>query len=301
MIRVGRRAGERLGLVIAVALTLVGVATTVAAADRYEPAALCVPEPPGARVAKKDGGQPPTPRPAEWCTVTRVAEDSRGEGLRASGSDDTTQNPSEPVDAGTVSGRLVSCAGSLPGAQVSIAGLPRRAVTGTAGLFVLSPVPPGTFGLTIEVPGQPRVSIAVDVAAGRITDLGDIPLGDLTTDPEHCGRCETPCPQGASCEYSVCICPEGLVRCGDTCATLADLDHCRACLNRCEAGLNMIPRCGTEGCIYSCVEGTADCDSRRTTGCETRIDSDAKNCGGCGTVCAPGQRCVDYTCQWVER
>jgi hypothetical protein len=290
--RVGCRASERLGPFVAVVLTLFGMAT-VAVADPLEPTALCAPEPPEALGARRDTGQPQTSRPADWCTATRIAEDTRGESLGA----ETTQNPSESVDAGTVRGRLVSCAGSLRGAQVSIADHPGGVVTGTAGLFVLSPVRPGAFGVTIEAPGQARVTIAVDVAAGRITDLGDIPLGDLTTDPEHCGRCETRCPQGASCVYSVCICPDGLVRCGDTCVTLADLDHCRSCLSRCDEGLNMIPRCGTEGCIYSCVEGTADCDSRRTTGCETRIDSDAKNCGGCGNVCAPGQRCVDYTCQ----
>ena len=274
---------------------------TVAAADPPEPAALCAPEPPEAPGARRDAGQPPTPRPADWCTATGIAEDTRRESLQASVSADTTQDPSESVDAGTVRGRLVSCAGSLRGVQVSIAGTPRRTVTGTAGLFVLSPVPPGKFDVTIEVPGQPRVTITVDVAAGRITDLGDIPLGDLTTDPGHCGDCETRCPQGAACVYSVCICPDGLVRCGDACVTLADLDHCRGCLNRCHEWPNMIPRCGAEDCIYSCVEGTADCDGRRTTGCETLIDSDAKNCGACGNVCAPGQRCVDSTCQWVER
>ncbi len=278
MTRVGCRARERLGPLVAVALTLFGMAT-VAAADPPEPTALCAPQPleaPGAR--RGNAGQPPTPRPADWCTATG-------------------QNPSESVDAGTVRGRLVSCAGSLRGAQVSIADHPGGVVTGTAGLFVLSPVPQGTFGVTIEVPGQPRVTIAVDVAAGRITDLGDIPLGDLTTDPEHCGDCGTRCPPGASCVYSVCICPDGLVRCGDACVTLADLDHCRACWSRCDEWPNMIPQCGAESCIYSCVEGTADCDGRRTTGCETRIDSDAKNCGSCGNVCAPGHRCVDYTCQ----
>ena len=183
-----------------------------------------------------------------------------------------------------------------------IEGLARSTMSGLAGLFELSHVPSGTFGLTIQAQGQPPATIlGIHVAPDRITDLGEILLADLTADPEHCRACGQRCPPGAQCVYGVCICPDGLVRCGDTCSTLADLEHCRACGNRCPQWPNTIPLCGDQDCVFWCMTGTADCDSRRTTGCETRIDSDVNNCGACGNVCAPGQACVNFTCQQVER
>lgn len=260
---------------------------TVAAVDLAEPNGMSAPEPP--------------PGPAGTCDPTSIAEPPRVEGPQGSGWTAGRRDPAESADPGAIRGRLVTCGGSLPGAHVSIEGHPQPAISELGGLFLLSHVPPGTFDVTVEAPGEPPATIAIRVAAGRIADLGDILLGDLTADPGHCGDCAMRCPEAASCVYGVCLCADGLVRCGNACVTLADLDHCRACSNRCEEWPNMIPQCGAKDCIFSCLEGTADCDGRRTTGCETRIDSDAKNCGDCGNVCAPGQRCINYTCQQVER
>jgi hypothetical protein len=207
-----------------------------------------------------------------------------------------------PVAAGTIRGRLVSCSGSVPGVRVSIEGHPSPEITGLAGIFTLSSVPPGTHDVTVEASDQPRATITgVRVVAGETTDLGEIPIGDLTADAQHCGACTTRCPPEASCEYGACLCAAGLVRCGDRCVTLTNVEHCRACGNSCPEWPNTIPRCGPDDCIFSCVEGFADCDGRRITGCETRIESDPTHCGACNIACAPDQVCVDYVCRWRER
>lgn len=303
MTRVGCRPVRRLGTLVALVLTLSGMAR-VGTVHHAEPKEVSLPEPPEAADAERGAAQSPFPGLVDWPDATGIPEPGRVEDAQNSGTSAGQQDAPGPVDLGTITGRLISCAGSLPGARVSIEGhpFPLPVISGLAGVFTLSHVPPGTFDVTIEAEGQPRVTIAaVRVVAGRLTDVGEIPLGDLTTDAEHCGACGTRCPPGASCVYSVCICPDDRVRCGDTCVTLADLEHCRACGSRCHEWPNTIPQCGPEGCIFSCIEGTADCDNRWTTGCETGIDTDPKNCGGCGAACAPGQVCADYACRWPER
>jgi len=203
----------------------------------------------------------------------------------------------EPGTGGAIGGRFVSCSGAVAGVQVSIEGRAHSAVSGPTGAFELTDLPPGTFDVIVEAQGQRGTIPGIQVVSGRTTDVGEINLTDRGADPKHCGVCGRRCPLDASCVYGRCICPDGLTLCGDTCTTLADLDHCRACRNRCAAGPNMVPMCGIRDCVYQCAEGTADCDSRRTTGCETRTDRDVNNCGGCGNVCKPSQRCVASRCQ----
>ena len=151
--------------------------------------------------------------------------------------------------------------------------------------------------MTVEAQGERATIARVQVVSGQMTDVGEINLTDRGTDAKHCGMCGKRCPPGAACVYGVCICPDEAIVCGDTCTALADLEHCLACWNRCAAFPSMIPQCGEKDCLFQCVDGTADCDGRRLNGCETRIDSDARNCGACGHVCAPGQRCEESRCQ----
>lgn len=209
------------------------------------------------------------------------------------------QDPPEArVASGKIRGRLLACSGSFAAARVSISGHPKSTVTSPAGAFELDLVPPGRLDLVIETHDEGRVTIpGVAVIAGKMTDLGDVQLSDVVADPANCGACSQACPPGASCVYGVCICPEGFVRCGGTCTALDELDHCRACRNRCEAWPGMVPVCGPWDCVFLCVDGTADCDGRRLTGCESRIDSDPNNCGGCGVVCDPGRSCANAECR----
>ncbi|PYM07532.1 MAG: hypothetical protein DMD82_05155 [Candidatus Rokuibacteriota bacterium] len=201
------------------------------------------------------------------------------------------------VNAGAIGGRFISCSGAVAGVRVSIEGRAHSALSGPTGAFELNDLPPGTFVVTVEAQGERATIARVQVLSGQMTDVGEINLTDRGTDAKHCGMCGKRCPPGASCVYGVCICPDEAIVCGDTCTALADLEHCLACWNRCAAFPSMIPQCGEKDCLFQCVDGTADCDGRRLNGCETRIDSDARNCGACGHVCAPGQRCVESRCQ----
>lgn len=46
----------------------------------------------------------------------------------------------------------------------------------------------------------------------------------------------------------------------------------------------------------ACEPGTADCDGRLSTGCETDTTT-AHDCGACGAICEPGRQCVDGACE----
>jgi hypothetical protein len=40
-------------------------------------------------------------------------------------------------------------------------------------------------------------------------------------------------------------------------------------------------------CRIHCASGYADCNMMTSDGCETGIDSNLMNCGGCGVICPP--------------
>ena len=51
--------------------------------------------------------------------------------------------------------------------------------------------------------------------------------------------------------------------------------------------------------VSACENGLADCNQNTADGCETTIDSDINNCGGCGNVCSlehASERCVQGEC-----
>ena len=260
------------------------VAATVSEADKRHPSGLDAPA---------SDGAVETPRREATLTGDARVADVRAP-IEAASSESA---PGQLVNAGAIAGRVVSCAGPIPGTRVSIGGRADSATSGPGGAFELNDLPPGTFDLTFEAQEQQGTIAGIHVVSGQTTDIGEINLTDVRADPNHCGRCGTRCPPGASCAYGGCACPAGLTLCGDTCTGLADLEHCRACQNRCVAWPNTIPRCGAQDCVFQCFAGTADCDGRRINGCETQIDRDGRNCGACGNVCAPGLRCVDSRCQ----
>jgi hypothetical protein len=68
---------------------------------------------------------------------------------------------------------------------------------------------------------------------------------DVSSDPQHCGDCETPCSDVGARKVS------------------------------CDAG----------ACVLQCQQGRADCDGKASTGCEATLASDQKNCGACGVSC----------------
>jgi hypothetical protein len=48
-----------------------------------------------------------------------------------------------------------------------------------------------------------------------------------------------------------------------------------------------------------CPELTADCDAKRTNGCEAKLGADPRNCGVCGRTCEGSEQCTDGSCPVV--
>ncbi len=84
---------------------------------------------------------------------------------------------------------------------------------------------------------------------------------DLSSDPLNCGDCGVICPSGESCQNG---------RCGTSGCGAANQGF------YCNLAVNPTSLC----CGATCLD----------------IASDVQNCGGCGRVCLPGQRCLDGGC-----
>ncbi len=120
---------------------------------------------------------------------------------------------------------------------------------------------------------------------------------DLLGDPANCGACGTICEvDGAS---AICVagecglgdCDDGLANCNgfveDGCETVlaSDAEHCGVCENLC-AFDNASASCSGGSCqIGDCAEGFDDCDTLRSTGCETNLLTDLEHCGACRSLC----------------
>ena len=91
------------------------------------------------------------------------------------------------------------------------------------------------------------------------------------------GPCEEPCPAGfGDCDQDD----------KNGCETRLDTEtDCGGCGVTCsnEHGLN---HCGASGqCEPTCAVGYGDCDLHPESGCESAINRDSLNCGGCGQAC----------------
>ena len=128
-----------------------------------------------------------------------------------------------------------------------------------------SPVPDGTLDATSPGDGNQRVDAQTE--PGQPADAsGEVPpatrdaaVGDAS---------------GAS------------GACGDT---LRDPRNCGSCGYDCSAPAAVVS-CVNGGCNRTCASGFDDCDNDRIhgsagNGCETRVDSDANNCGACRKRC----------------
>lgn len=121
---------------------------------------------------------------------------------------------------------------------------------------------------------------------------------DLSTDPEHCGACGEPCPDGMMCVGGACEdaasntpprCGPGLTDCGGTCAdTRISPDHCGGCDAPCEAGR----ACEGGACQTSCREGFSACGDECVD-----LKNDPQHCGRCGRACDPGRGCDGGRCE----
>ena len=124
----------------------------------------------------------------------------------------------------------------------------------------------------------------------------------LSTDPTHCGSCETECAQGQACVAGACRyeCPAGQTLCDSSgspvCAVLStDHDNCGACGHACSAYHDVSACIGGACEIVACATGFADCDDYEGNGCEIDVQTDMHNCGRCGHDCCGGS-CFNGQC-----
>lgn len=120
-----------------------------------------------------------------------------------------------------------------------------------------------------------------DDGLGCTNDVCTVGLGCANTDA---------CTGGASC------CPGG-------CTDLdSDLSNCGFCGNSCSFP-NAFASCQAGACFLDfCDGGYDDCDSDSGTGCETWIDGDPNNCGGCNLACSfpnGSSDCIAQSCLLV--
>ena len=133
---------------------------------------------------------------------------------------------------------------------------------------------------------------------------------------ENCGACGHTCDPGQECRMDwtgvpQCLCPAGQTFCtffgceGSGCAGACtdlsnDPSNCGTCWHSCVADITPTSMgvCTYGSCSRRCAQGLADCNGNAEDDCETNIDSDPRNCGGCGIVCdaVAGQACVRGRC-----
>jgi len=165
----------------------------------------------------------------------------------------------------------------------------------------------GGCGITCDAGEICSAGACVPFCGGYATDVCDGACTNLQNDPLNCGTCGNACPDGQVCSAGVCAetCAPGTDVCETGCT---DFDHdpanCGGCGNACTAAGNAIPVCGAGACENLCMPGYGDCNGdllmTGTDGCETPLEMDPANCGGCGIACpAPAHgiaACFDGTC-----
>src|SRR5207244_12043041 len=137
------------------------------------------------------------------------------------------------LEIGTLSGRVASCSAPIARATVHIPGHSFSALTDDSGGFTLYYIPPGTYALAVEASGQPTKTLSgVQVMASQLTNVGQLVVTDLISDPNNCGACGVVC--GGPNETSVCL--NGVCEPPSCNAGYGDCDRNPA--NGCETNLN---------------------------------------------------------------
>lgn len=113
----------------------------------------------------------------------------------------------------------------------------------------------------------------------------------ILSDPEHCGGCDQACNAGETCNgQGSCgfTCAAGTTLCDETCIdTQTDPEHCGGCNQPCY-GPTFRGQCVSGVCQITCLDGTADCNSDPSDGCERDLAADPDHCSACDTACPEG-------------
>lgn len=81
-------------------------------------------------------------------------------------------------------------------------------------------------------------------------------------------------------------CSAGQKHCAGSCVhPQTDVNNCGNCGVKCVAPPNASSKCNMGKCEYECKPGFKNCDGKWENGCESAVDTDKKNCGGCGVKC----------------
>ncbi len=128
--------------------------------------------------------------------------------------------------------------------------------------------------------------------AGIACDPGLEPCGmqcvDTQEDAEHCGACDSACPEDSACVDGDCVCDGELSLCEGSCVDLQnDINFCGDCDNPCPGD----EVCQQGQCRPDCSQGLRLCDDRCA---DTNVDTE--HCGACGNDCDPGQVCSGGFC-----
>ncbi|MFO0587842.1 MAG: hypothetical protein U0441_09900 [Polyangiaceae bacterium] len=144
-----------------------------------------------------------------------------------------------------------------------------------------------------------KCSLECSVGSADCNQLpGDGCETDVTSDPAHCGDCNTIClfANGSAacssgmCEIAACNAPFADCDKDLTNGCEADLgtdpNNCQTCGNACPAPPNSKADCLAGQCASGgCLLGFGDCDNDTGNGCEIDLTKDSDNCGTCGYVC----------------
>lgn len=144
--------------------------------------------------------------------------------------------------------------------------------------------------------GLPTAGGSAGVGGGPADGIqcqpGLSPCGDACVDlyasTEHCGYCNTPCPEGRLCNTGACSteCAPEYTQCGTTCVNVqSNSAHCGTCDRECALGTPCV------GGDCGCPDNTFLCDSLCSD-----VANEAAHCGACNAPCQLGGACVDGNC-----